>query len=326
MDVALYDPRFGYYTSSIRTVGQRGDFSTSAHPHSILGKALGKWAGHHRKSLPGQKWHLIEIGGGNGDMARTILQQLGFFDRFGLTYHVVEISAPLRERQQEKLRGYRVQWHENISHALDVAGGVALLFSNELVDAYPCRRFFTNGTAWEEIGISLSEGKLVQKRRTIALPKLPPYSSAVIGAEKIAPGVVEIHSRYRDDLLVAASHLVQGCWLTIDYGDVFPNLYHRQPGGTLRGYFHHLRVDGDDLYTRIGQQDLTTDVNFTDLQLWGTEAGLTNDRFLHQRDFIFHWLGPVASRTTDEARLLDPFGAGTAFKVLEQSRNMAPAP
>lgn len=30
MEAALYDPGHGYYTSRIRTVGTRGDFSTTA--------------------------------------------------------------------------------------------------------------------------------------------------------------------------------------------------------------------------------------------------------------------------------------------------------
>ena len=58
-----------------------------------------------------------------------------------------------------------------------------------------------------------------------------------------------------------------GAMLTIDYGDLFPNLYEKRPQGTVRGYFQGVRVQSTEIYDRFGHQDLTADVNFSDLQL-----------------------------------------------------------
>ena len=56
--------------------------------------------------------------------------------------------------------------------------------------------------------------------------------------------------------------------LTIDYGNTAEALYHRQPAGSLRGYFLQQRLEGLAIYQHPGLQDLTADVNFTDLIEW----------------------------------------------------------
>jgi SAM-dependent MidA family methyltransferase len=321
MEAALYDAEFGYYSARIRHVGPKGDFSTSAHADSLLGRVIARWALEQRKRLRlGWRWNLIEAGGGTGELAATVLKNLGVWGRAGLTYHLVEISKPLRERQRERLRGYRVRWHDTIAAALDAVGGVGLIFSNELVDAYPCRRFHRSEVGWEEVGLMIQDGKFTESFQPLNASEQASLSSSVFAFPgKPRPQLVEVHASYLEELQKWAPRLVKGCVLTIDYGDRFPTLYHRQPGGTLRGYFHHQRVEGSDLYTRLGQQDLTADVNFTDLETWGAAIGWRNENWETQREFIHRFLAEFTPRTTDEARLMDPVGAGGAFKVLQQS-------
>jgi SAM-dependent MidA family methyltransferase len=43
MQEALYNPAFGYYSSRIRTVGRRGDFSTWATLDSSLSLGIATW-------------------------------------------------------------------------------------------------------------------------------------------------------------------------------------------------------------------------------------------------------------------------------------------
>jgi len=102
-------------------------------------------------------------------------------------------------------------------------------------------------------------------------------------------------------------------------------LRRRGRGGTLRGYFKHLRIDGLEVYQRFGRQDLTADVNFTDLQRWGERLGLKHRSLLAQRDFLLREQPGLARRVQgDEALgfLLDSRGAGTAYRVLEQIRDI----
>ena len=109
--------------------------------------------------------------------------------------------------------------------------------------------------------------------------------------------------------------------LTVDYGDVASRLYDRRPRGTLRGYAHHQLVEGADLYAAPGRRDLTADVNFTDLQEWGTALGLENQTLTTQADFLRQWGPPKQLRSENPAirYLLDTEGMGGAFRVLEQA-------
>ena len=112
--------------------------------------------------------------------------------------------------------------------------------------------------------------------------------------------------------------------LTVDYGEQPPALYWRRPRGTLRAYWRHHRFAGLEAYQRFGRQDLTADVNFTDLQRWGAALGLGTASYTNQADFLHRWLpSGVLERTESDpalAFLAHPDGAGGAFKVLEQTR------
>ena len=138
MAAALYDPAHGYYTAQIRTVGRTGDFSTSATLSGHLGLAVARWVAQEWKAA-GRKLPLIEVGPGDGSLHAGVLAGLGWLGRRGVRCHLVERSPVLREVQQRRLRRWRgkIEWHGTMESALERCGGEALVFSNELADAFP---------------------------------------------------------------------------------------------------------------------------------------------------------------------------------------------
>ena len=81
---------------------------------------------------------MIELGPGDGTLARDIRSSLGVFSRQKLDYHFVEISPHLAKRQQEKNKG---TWHATLSDTLVATRGAALIISNEFFDAFPVTDF-----------------------------------------------------------------------------------------------------------------------------------------------------------------------------------------
>ena len=334
MREALYHPRFGYYARQVRTVGAGGDFSTSATMHGALGRAVAAWAARRRAELGWRSpWHLIELGGGGGQLADEVLRSLGWWVRRGVCYHIVERSETLRREQRARLaRWAQLAWHEDIESALRAAAGRALVVSNEFVDAFPCVRLEWGGTAWREVRVVWppASGTPAERCEDWQFPDrgslrsgstvfAPDYTAS------LAPGQrVEWHRAYLRWLQDWTPLWHSGCLLTIDYGDELPALYHRRPAGTVRAYHRHRRITGPEIYARIGQQDLTADVNFTDLQQWGAALGLTHAGYCDQAEFLRRWLPPGDLRRCEHeprlAFLLDGAGAGGAFKVLEQQR------
>jgi len=309
MGAALGHPEFGYYTRHIRGVGRRGDFATSASRDNSLGRAIARWVKSHR--MRGWKQHLIEIGAGSGQLAKDILRALGPWGRATTSYHIVETSPVLRDAQRSLL-GRGAIHHADMASALAACGGRALIFSNELVDAFPCVLLEKKQGVWGEIFLRLEGGAIREESRAPRDKEGLPESDSFAEGQRI-----EIHRSYRDWLRGWLPHWMEGRSLTIDYGDTFPSLYHRRPRGTVRAYSHHERLEGPEVYRRFGRQDLTADVNFSDLARWGEAAGLAGTTLVSQADFLAGMAigGPMA----------DPGGTGGAFRVLEQVRRSADA-
>lgn len=298
MQEALYHPEFGYYAKNIRAVGHEGDFSTWPTLEGGPAAAIARWLGKSR--------HVIEIGAGSGQLARGILKARGLLSRFTGTYHIVEVSPVLRERQKALLRGPGVRWHETVAEALEAAGGEADLFSNELVDAFPCRVFVRSGGNWRELAVRVASGTAREELIDAELPDSTAFRDEAAEGDR-----VEVHASYREWMAGWLPAWKKGRLLTIDYGSTMPDLYHRRSGGTVRAYAHQQRLTGAEVYAAFGRRDLTADVNFSDLQKWGTADGLINVRLETLGGFLERSGSPVPAGYE---------GAGEAFLALEQRR------
>ena len=302
MQEALYHSSFGYYSSRIRTVGRRGDFSTWATLDSSLALAVSHWI---KKETPR---HVIEIGAGNGALAKDVLRRLGWWTRLRTTYHIVEISAPLRAKQMECLRGFRVVWHDSVEAALQSSRGHAHIFSNELPDAFPCRIFQKTEDGWMELHLRIADGKISEQLVSATLPE-----SSVFDHPHPQGQRVEIHQSYRNWLEAWAPHWMSGAILTMDYGDLSRTLYHRRPAGSLRGYAVQQRLSGNDVFQNPGFCDITADVNFTDLEKWGTNIGWSTET----SSTLLAFLKEQGAAGSLPMHFLE---AGEAFRVLIQRR------
>lgn len=335
MAEALYHPEFGYYTHHIRTVGgSRGDFATSATLSSLLGESIAAWIRAEVESLGlAPPIHMIEIGGGDGSLLRDVVTALGAGkkpwwrrSRPDFQFHLVEISPRLRERQRETLKAVRrsITWHESVESALAAADGRAVLFSNELVDAFPVRLLRWDGH-WSEVMVSFDPVEGL--REQFAPPvDLDGRSFSVLHEPETWPAGqrVELHDSYRRWWEKWSPALIRGALLTIDYGSSAADLYRKRPGGTLRAYFRHQRLTGAGIYRLFGRQDITADVCFDDLIHWGDDIGFETTQHLSQADFLRCFApqscADLAASDRAAAFLLDPDGAGGAFRALAQRR------
>ncbi len=341
MQEALYHPDFGYYTANINAVGGlRSDFTTAPELSALPAKAIATWILEEASLSPflnnSKPLHVIEVGGGDGSMARSIFQSWNWWQRRKIRYHLVEISPCLRQRQQENLQAYRnrCQWHSAINSALKVANGCAVVFSNELIDAFPALALRWNGDPqqWEEIHLTFARESGLQEvfvplgksltrelRCWHSVLKEDKQSSLQNGVRR------ELHRSAHSWMKGWIEQLHHGSMLTIDYGNHLSPLYHRRPGGTLRAYYQHQRLNGAALYQRFGRQDLTADVNFTDLENWGEHFGFEPIRFESLKSFTHRYAPqtdttPPADHFSSSSFVTDPSGSGEAFQTLLQRK------
>ncbi|MBL1198422.1 MAG: class I SAM-dependent methyltransferase [Nostoc sp. ZfuVER08] len=157
MDMALYHPEHGYYSSDAVKIGfQGGDFFTSPNLSADFGELLAEqflqmW------EILGRPvtFSLVEMGAGQGLLALHILKyyQVQYPDFFtAIEYVIIEKSPTLRQQQQKRLQDLPVRWCnlEDIpSNAI-----VGCFFSNELVDAFPVHQFTLENGELREIYVT----------------------------------------------------------------------------------------------------------------------------------------------------------------------------
>ena len=322
MELALYDPRHGYYGAGRAGLGRGGDYYTSVSVGPMFGALLGAqfremWD---RLGRPGE-FAIVEQGANDGAFAADVLawtqaQAPEFFE--ALRYRIAEPLAILRGRQGERLAEFagKVAWSEQVERFTGVH------FSNELIDAFPVHRVRFAKGEWRELCVTpdlewteaeIENGDL--RERLAGLPKIERYTT-------------EIHLdalRWAADL---ASKLERGWVLAIDYG--YPwDLYYtpERSDGTLQSYAGHRR--GADPLANPGECDLTAHVEFTSLTRAFLTGGLELAGFTDQHHFL---TGIVSAAFADGAldprqlralkTLLHPELMGTSFKVLGVSRGV----
>jgi SAM-dependent MidA family methyltransferase len=309
---ALHDPRNGYYARHIRTVGARGDFSTSATLSSLLGQAIARWLLEEARLQPEVR-HVIEVGPGDGTLAATVRAALGWWQRRRFRFHLVETSPVLRKRQEDRL-GAAVSWHQDLKEALELAEGGAFIYHNELLDAFPVTLAEWRDGNWQEVWVGQEEnGHWQEALRPLQLPAQ--QFSALQGWQPREGQRIELHDSVRQWMNGWVPHWRQGSMLTVDYGDVFPALYHRRPRGTLRAFLLQQRLEGREIYQNVGRQDMTADVNFTDYRAWARDLGWTETGYGTQAELIRARAAKPSGSPAD-AFVVNAEGAGGAFKFV----------
>ena len=76
MELALYHPQAGYYTSGREKIGEDGDFYTSSYLSPLFGKMIAKQLEEMWGLLDKEPFTIIEYGAGTGTLCRDILEQL----------------------------------------------------------------------------------------------------------------------------------------------------------------------------------------------------------------------------------------------------------
>ncbi|MBN4003088.1 class I SAM-dependent methyltransferase [Nostoc sp. LPT] len=357
MDMALYHPEYGYYSSDALKIGFKGgDFFTSPNLCADFGELLAEqflqmWEilG---KPVP---FSLVEMGAGQGLLALHILKyhQQHYPDFFtALEYIIVEKSLTLRQEQQQRLQDFPVRWCNLEEIPPNAIAGC--FFSNELVDAFPVHQFILETGELQEIYVTTRNEK--QTNAPSPMPNAPSPSFVEVTGEPSTPqlakhldslGINLTQSAYPDGfrseinlaaldwLSIVADRLQRGYVLTIDYGYPASRYYNpRRSQGTLQCYYHHRFHDNP--YINIGRQDITAHVDFTALERWGEKCNLKNVGFIQQGLFLMALglgdriaalsyqkqpLSQLLQHRDALHQLLDPTGLG-GFGVLIQSKGL----
>src|SRR5574341_612056 len=69
MELALYHPEYGYYSSGKARIGKKGDYYTSPCVHPAFGEILGRFISRAYEAINAPDLKVIEMGAGKGYLA-----------------------------------------------------------------------------------------------------------------------------------------------------------------------------------------------------------------------------------------------------------------
>ncbi len=290
MKAALYDPERGYYCSPQRQKwGRAGDYRTSPERSVLFAATFARYFASLYENLGSPvTWSLIEVGAGNGIFAAGLLDTLRRrFPRVyaAATYIVDEFSPDSQAQANELLAEFseRVVFR-HLAELDSVPHGI--VFSNELLDAFPVHRITKQGGELREYFVAIgSSGDFEWTVAPLSDPALATYMGEA--EPQLAEGqLVEISHDIENWLTLVATKLKNGYVVTIDYGDEASELYDpvSRPSGSLRGFREHKIVD--DLLAQPGEQDITSSVNWTFVKKIGARLGLDVVEYLKQDRFL----------------------------------------
>ena len=301
MQVCLYSPRGGFYSSRSNRISSH--FATSPTSHPAFGALITRqleqmW---HILGDP-PLFHVIEVGSGDGALARSIvdacwqtaprLAQALYYvatdyqpswlqpadHTSGWGYGIQGLTGPKR---QDPLLGIRRVKAEGLRPFQNVVG---CILCNELIDNFPVHRFAIQGGGVKEVFVTLVRGNLTEVLDEPSSPRIE---------DRLASLGLSLPEGYRGEVNLAMEDwtsqltrtLDRGFVLTIDYGQLATDLYSRQNAeGTLVCFNRH--AVGSDPYQDLGQQDITAQVDFTSLMRLGERHGLATLGYALQKQFL----------------------------------------
>jgi len=337
MEQALYDAEGGYYSrDGAAPLGPQGDFITASDAGEHFGRCLARQLGQIDELIgPLEPFDVLEFGAGRGLLARDIITSMAA--------HSPALAARLRYRCIDRSPAMREQAARNAPEATVVspeelgAGYRGCILAVELFDALPVHRLARRGQTLVEIGVGLDEaGRLVEC-------ELEPDPAALALAQRYGAAAAEgseaeVCPQATERLAQCARRLDRGVLVVFDYGDMAEALYSAQRfRGTLLAYRGH--TTSEELLDRVGRQDLTAHVNFSQLADAARDNGLdvlgftTQDRFLlsngladvfeDQRADDLH--NPSKALARQQAmQLIHPDGMGRTFKVMLLAKGCSP--
>lgn len=347
MELALYDPQFGYYMTSRSQendplgterdrIGWSGDFYTASDVTPLLAKAIFKQIQEVDALLkyPGELT-IVEMGGGKGLLAKEILRECEkvspeTLSRF--TYILVECSPVMRASQKRHLgefveKGLSIQWVSGLSE-LQTEQVTGVILSNEFFDALPVHRVTMQVGTLREVFVDCEGEGFVERWGEPSTEEISAYLKD--NCVSLPDGyTTEVHLQAVSWMEEAARVLNRGIVLTIDYGHTAQDYYGpSRKNGTLLGYYRHT-VSGNP-YDHIGEQDITAHVNFSGLALAGERDGLSVTGFSNLMSFLLglgveemlRGLDQESKELRSAIHLLRPNGMGGTFKVLIQHKGL----
>ncbi len=271
----------GYYLRK-KPIGRKFDFVTSPEISQMFGEIIGVYLLYHWKEKINSKFNLIELGPGNGTLFKDIERTAKILPNFfkNAKIYFIEINKELRKIQEKNLNYFKqseIRWSKALNFRSKLP---SIIYSNEFFDCFPVRQFLNDNNNWFEryVKFNEKENKYYSINKRVISKKILNYLSKY-KRQKIYE-VSYSRNKYFEQI---CKHIKKnrGVCILIDYG------YNKKiKNFTLQAIYNHKKTS---IFENIGQQDISSHVNFNELIEIAKQQKLKIKEFVSQRDFLIKY-------------------------------------
>ena len=253
IELALYDRSIGYYMKK-NPFGKDGDFITAPNITRIFSEIIAIWIITFWKSLGSpKKINLLELGAGNGEMMKVIIETLENFPEYfnAFNFMIYEKSHFLINQQKRNLDTKKITWIKNIKI---INKYPTLYLANEFFDAIPIKQYFKKKDEWFERYVELRklENAIFKDKKTNIKRVEKKLKFEISKNQNIIEYSPASFDYLRNILSIISKN--DGGILIIDYG--YLDLKMKE---TLQAVKNH---KFSDVLKNIGDSDITYNINF----------------------------------------------------------------
>ena len=277
INLSLYSKKFGYYMKK-NPFGEKGDFITSPNISRLFSEMIAIWVISFWQSIGfPKKFNLIELGGGNGEMMKIIIESLKNFPNFSkaCNFIIFEKSPSLIKIQKKKLIDAEISW---ISQFKKINKNPSIFIANEFFDSIPIKQFVKREKLWFEKFVNLkSKKKAYFYEKKIDIQKFEKKINFKISKNQNFIEYSEIGFNYLNEI----SDLIKensGGLLLIDYGYT-----DKKMKNTLQGVSNHKFAN---ILNNIGNVDITHNISFELFKKFIKRKGGLQNNLTSQKNFL----------------------------------------
>ena len=321
IDLSLYDKKSGYYMKK-NVFGKKGDFITAPNVSRLFSEMIAIWIVSFWQSIGSpKKFNLIELGAGNGEMMKILLESFNNFPVFlsSCNFFIHEKSPTLTKLQKKKLTKHKIKWVNKIN---EIKKDPSIFVANEFFDSISIKQFRKRENIWFEKFVNFKNpNKAFFFEKRIDIDKIEKKINYKISKNQNFIEYSELGLDYLKDI----SKLIKknsGGLLLIDYG-----YFDKKMKNTLQAVSNHKFANildniGEadithninfDLFKKFTEQDRSLKVNLTTQKKFLIKLGIKERAEIISKDLNFLKKADIYYRLK---RLIDEKQMGDLFKVM----------
>ena len=302
--------------------GITGDFITAPNISRLFSEMIAIWTISFWESLESpKKFNLIELGAGNGEMMKIMIESFKRFPSFENSCNIIihEKSPNLIKKQKANIKFKNIKWVSSLKQINNLPN---IFLANEFFDALPIKQFLKNKNIWFEKFVHVStDKKLSFINKKIDIKAVEKKIDFKISKKQNFVEYSPLALEYLRDIFKLIKKN-KGGLLIIDYG-----YFAEKMKNTLQA-IHKQKYS--EVLENIGKTDITYNINFHFIKKIIKNFKDLNVNFTSQRKFLtnlgIHQRAEIISKNktfTEKAdifyrlkRLINEKDMGDLFKVM----------